>query len=416
MRDQAKHQIIILCIGDDLMKPASTLRAALAQFMPEALYRLPPEEAPRGTEEAVRVFQPVGNLREDQRPASLTDAGQDELPADVRELEEMFEFGPEVAEALPALGGAEAERVRQAVLAKGVEALGWYVPFHVIGVQWGIYIPIRSLAYVAGNVFSGVSADVATRIRLAFRMIHQHELYHFAVEYALTQLELILGIPLHVERKRLRDPTLGYIVSEERAANAWMLRSVRSAKRSMRQVGRARALRRFISAQPAGYRDAAEIVEEGAFRAACRGLVLEYLPFESQELKQNNLDWLFPISPRIDWRQCPVHIIDDSKRLVFAPRAFDLFPYVRGIVRTESFQAALRRLPRPLQKAWEKTERILGSSTAIGGLNFKLWERRPSGRVYAVRVSDSCRAHLRYDEKGIWFAEEIGMHAAMGHG
>jgi hypothetical protein len=396
------------------MKPALTLRAALEELIPAALYRLPPEEAPRGMEEGVQVFRPVRDPNEDSLSAAPADYDSDEEEGDVRELEEMFEFGPEVAESVPALGGTEGERIRQAVLRKGVDALGWYVPFHAIGVQWGIYIPTSSLAWVASNVFSSVPADVPTRVKLAFRVIHQHELFHFATEYALAQLELLLTEPLHVHRPELRDPQLGYIVAEERAANAWMLRSLGSTKRAMRSSGRAKALRRFISRQPGGYCDAPEIYGADKFRAACRALVLAY--WGPRGAERTNLDWLFPITPRIDWRQCPVHIIHDDKRLTFAPGAFDLFAHVRGLVLTESFEAELKKLPRPLQRAWEKTQRMLSVSTAIAGLDFKLWERRPSGRVYSVRVSRGCRAHLRYEERGSWVAEEIGLHAAMGHG
>jgi hypothetical protein len=268
-----------------------------------------------------------------------------------------------VAEAMPALGGTEGERIRQAVLAKGVDALGWYVPFHYIGVQWGVYIPTSSLAYVAGHVFSNVNVDVPTRIKLAFRVIHQHELFHFAMEYAVTQLELLASEPLHIHRSELKDPRLGYVVAEEQAANAWMLRSLWSTKRGMRLPGRAKALRRFISGQPAGYRDAGEIVATHDFKAACRALAMKY--WKPPGVERVNLDWLFPITPRIDWRQCPVHVIHDDKRLVFARSAFDLFAHVREIVLADSFEAEVNKLQRPLQKAWDKTQRMLSNSTAV---------------------------------------------------
>jgi hypothetical protein len=396
------------------MKPALELRAALQKHLPSALYQFPPDETPRGMEGAVPVVRAPGDLDKALVSAEQPDNDSGEQSGDIRELDEMFEFGPDVAEAMPALGGTEGERIRQAVLAKGVDALGWYAPFHYIGLQWGIYIPTSSLAYVAGHVFSSPNVDVATRIKLAFRVIHQHELFHFAMEYAVAQLELLASEPLHIHRSELKDPQLGYIVAEEQAANAWMLRSLWSTKRGMRQPGRAKALRLFISGQPAGYRDAGEVVPTHEFKAACRALAMRY--WNPPGAERVNLDWLFPITPRIDWRQCPVHIIHDDARLVFAPGAFDLFAHVRGIVLTQSFEAALKRLPRPLRKAWDKTQRMLSESTAIGGLDFKLWGRSPSGRVYSVRVSRGCRAHLRYDERGQWVAEEIGSHSAMSHG
>jgi hypothetical protein len=400
------------------MKPALTLRASLEGLMPAALHRLPPGDAPRGIEEAVPIFRPVRDRNEERLSTVQADYGSDEELGDVRELEEMFEFGPEAANSIPALGGTEGERIRQAVLAKGVDALGWYAPFHLIGVQWGIYIPTSSLAYLAKTAFSSVPVDVTTRVKIAFRAIHQHELFHFATEYAVAQLELLVGEPIHVHRSELKDPQLGYIVAEERAANAWMLRSLPSTKRTLRSPGRAKALRRFVSRQPAGYRDAGEIVGTDNFRAACHDLIDDYLSlrYDTRGAERINLDWLLPLTPRIDWRQVPVHVIHDDKRLPFAPGAFDLFEHVREIVSTESFEAGLEKLPRPLQRAWQKTQRMLSVSTALTGLDFKLWDRVPSGRVYSVRVSRGYRAHLRYDDQGTWFAEEIGPHAAMGHG
>jgi hypothetical protein len=401
------------------MDSALQLRAALDELVPAALYRLPPEDAPRGSERGVRVSQPVHGRDDARLSAVAPDAEPDEEASDVRELEEMFEFGPELDNEIPALGGTQGERIHQAVLKKGVDALGWYVPFHAIGVQWGIYIATSSLAYMATRVFSNVPVDVRTRVRLAFRAIHQHELFHFAMEYAVAQLELLFAEPIHVHRLRLRDPRLGYIVAEEQAANAWMLRSLWSAKRSLRPAGRARALRSFVAGQPAGYRDAGEIVRSEKFRAACRDLLVNHLlsvPYDPRGAERVNVDWLLPITPRIDWRQCPVHVLHDDTRLPFAPGAFDLFANVRGVVLTPAFEAGLKRLPASLQRAWDKTQRLLETTTASAGLDFKLWERKPSGRVYSVRVSRGCRAHLQYDEHGTWFAEEIGSHAEMGHG
>ena len=60
---------------------------------------------------------------------------------------------------------------------------------------------------------------------LAFRLIHQHEMFHFAADYALAQLEVLSGKPVWLPaREQLRDKMLGYRVHEEQLANAWMMR------------------------------------------------------------------------------------------------------------------------------------------------------------------------------------------------
>jgi hypothetical protein len=47
----------------------------------------------------------------------------------------VFEIGPQNEELQKALAEDEGERIRQSVLIKGVDALGWYMPFHYTDTQ-----------------------------------------------------------------------------------------------------------------------------------------------------------------------------------------------------------------------------------------------------------------------------------------
>lgn len=67
------------------------------------------------------------------------------------------------------MNGADGESIKKAVLAKGIDALGWYVPFHAKGVQWGIYVPASGLACLIANVFADLPVDLPTRLLIAFR-------------------------------------------------------------------------------------------------------------------------------------------------------------------------------------------------------------------------------------------------------
>ena len=48
------------------------------------------------------------------------------------QVEELFEFAAEIDQdrLQTAMSGEEGEKIRQAVMVNGVDALGWYVPFH----------------------------------------------------------------------------------------------------------------------------------------------------------------------------------------------------------------------------------------------------------------------------------------------
>jgi hypothetical protein len=74
-------------------------------------------------------------------------------------------------------------------------------------------------------------------------------------------------------------------------------------------------------------------------------------------------------------------------------------------------------MPLAVQRAWEWAKEVLEINPQVGGLNFKLWERRPGHRIYSVRLSRSHRAHLAYhDDTRQWVALEVGGHHTMGHG
>src|SRR5262245_37786215 len=202
------------------MKPVAALRPVLATI-PDCLYELPPEEAPRGQGAAVSTLWDVGgddlksvtNLPLDQLPdEEAHDLEADDLEAEPRPLDEIFEFGADIDEdrLVQALGGTEGELIRRSVLLeRGTDALAWYVTFHAPGAQWGVYIPTSSLLYMATQVFGRLKMDLESRIRIAFRALHQHELFHFAVDCMASQWEAFSGKPCHKPARALRDTARG---------------------------------------------------------------------------------------------------------------------------------------------------------------------------------------------------------------
>src|SRR5207249_2015923 len=177
-------------------------------------------------------------------------------------VEELVEFAPpDESELIAALGGAPKAReiLRSRLINSGVDGLAWYVSFHQEGIQWGVYMPVTGIALTALGAFGRLQCDFQTKLRLAFRLIHQHELFHFAVDYASAQLEVLGGRPVWVPaRDRLRGPK-GYKVREEKLANAWMLRSLWRGDSSLKLKGRREGVREFVGWMPEGYRDALNV-------------------------------------------------------------------------------------------------------------------------------------------------------------
>ena len=106
---------------------------------------------------------------------------------------------------------------------------------------------------LAGSTFASLKVDLNTKLQIAFRALHQHELFHFAVDYMSSQLGGILGMPCHKPARGLMDPRAGYILLEEELANAHMIRASRGGHAKLRAQGKAKVLREFVREQPPGY-------------------------------------------------------------------------------------------------------------------------------------------------------------------
>jgi hypothetical protein len=51
---------------------------------------------------------------------------------------------------------------------------------------------MSGIAYVMVNALAKLETDLFTKFRIAFRAIHQRELFHFAVEYMSTKSRIAL--------------------------------------------------------------------------------------------------------------------------------------------------------------------------------------------------------------------------------
>lgn len=426
------------------MKPVSKIRQDL-RHITGALEHNPPESTYAGGESAIasnlhtlwegwnanEQLNDMPGLSEHSAPLEDEEgypSDQDDFfgnslgsPSDA--FDPIFEFGSEAEQVLPSLGNEQDQRIKQAVQVHGIDALAWYVPFHYTGVQWGIYLPTSSLVYLANEVFGSLPTTPLTRIHLAFHSMLNHELFHFATDYTIAQAELEHQEPWFVPASQEFTQHLpNYLALEEQLANAYMLTAFRTMKPALKVKGKQAALKEFVKTQPEGYRDALKV------RPPMWPSLLEDLAHSYGSTRPNSkehpflwksyggYEWSkrFPISPRINWRYCPIHLYNDSQRFDLPSEWLKFYSRLEVIDESEKFLKSLKKQPQNIQRAWDRTKTKLRSSLS-GGADFKKW---PKGgeNIYSARVNNSYRVHFKQGpEDNRWEAIQIGNHKEMGH-
>lgn len=344
-------------------------------------------------------------------------------PAEDGSLDPIFEWGADSEEKLNRLGATTDEEIRQSVQVKsGSDALGYYLSFHVRGAQWGATVKMSGLAWLVTNYFQDLPVDALTRCMLAFHAILQHELFHFATDVAITQAELsqkqAWWRPAREARSARKQQ---YSYREEMLANTWMLRAFRTALPGFRVRGKQAALKAFVGSQPPGYRDALGFMAD-RWNGELRDLAYEYaLDAGCQDgnelLWGNAYNWpcQFPVSGHIDWRNCAINLVDDSKLFGVPPGWLTFFASLNWIEESPMFRKQLAALGREQQRHWAQTKRR-AEAALTHGHDFKPWPKGGAD-VWSLRVDRACRAHLMRDRtSNTWIALEIGDHKAMGHG
>lgn len=408
------------------MKRIADIRRGLNQT-PGALVTFPPDSAYRGPEPGVQtstIWEGEKTVDTGLTIAPVRNEEQMNEGDSVPEFTPMIEIGANIDETFPALGGEEGEGIRQSILIHGMDALGWYASFHVTGVQWGSYVKTSGIAYVIHHAFANLQVSLNAKAHLAFHAILNHELFHFATDYAVAQAELVhqepWWIPAKVANKSSKP---SYCVLEEQLANAYMLKAFRTRKPGLQVPRKQAALRRFIQDQPEGYRDGwrvkpadwerklAELAGQYGKHSA-NGSISRYL-FDAKF----GYDWAsqFPMWPRIDWRYCPIHLVQDGAKLDLPPDWLTFFSQIICIQYSDKFRDGLQVLAPPIQKAWERTKEKLKMGITAGA-DFKKWPKEGPD-VYSIRINDRVRAHLQYRRlAGDWLALRIGGHKELGHG
>ena len=400
------------------MQSVFRLRDALRK-VPEALIDQPPGQCAEGDDPVQELWLP-DSCRETR---SLNPIAEPVEP-DGEHFSPVLTLAPEIEGGIPRLGVNGVARLAGETEVLGVDALGYYVPFHCTGRQWGIYVKLSGLAYLAGEVFAQLPVSDEIKLQMAFQAIVDHELFHFATEYAIGQLDFFFQQPIWRDRvSTIRDGDPPYLEREEQLANAYMLLQCRLSTFRLRCKGKQGALRRFTLRQGPGYRDGWR-VRQADWPSQLRELIADYATSYLEEAGRGHLidedavyDWSthFPIRPVIDWRYCPVFLVDDSRRFGLPPGWLRAFSRIALIDESAAFLKQLAKLSTDVQRTWARIKQQLAQAVTPGR-DFKRW--LPGGPdVYSLRVNDGVRAHLRHESAvDRWIAIEIGGHKQLSHG
>ena len=337
----------------------------------------------------------------------------------IEDGERIFAEGPQSA-AYPAfldqefLAAKDREIGIDSQQGRGIEALAWYVSFHVSRGTWGIFIPTSSLVYLELRHLNSLRLEQAAKRQVALEMLLEHEMLHFAVDYACAQWEVLLHAPCWRSlMQRRREKGLPYIKLEESLANAYMLRrlSVRWNIPVLKEV------ERFTCRQPSGYNNAGEYVEKGKFDTGLAELAKTYVAIHASERGLNvfspcfDYASIFPVYPSVPGARCPIQIVKDLARFGIPEISVRFLKCIPEIVETELFQKLFSQMPHDIQKRWNRKKEQLKL----------MLPRHPEFENFrdhfSLRLGHNFRAHLRpVAGQTHWEAFEIGPHTKMGHG
>ncbi len=299
----------------------------------------------------------------------------------------------------------------------GIDALAWYASFHNLKPLWGIFIPESSLWYVAERWFDTWRVAKQKKLAIAFRILYEHELFHYAADLNVAQWELMINqacwAPYRTELRSRKE----YCQLEEQLANAYMLRMLAPSVTELAYAALVTAVRR----QPPGYCDAEERIEDVPFADGLSELCKRHVGIAGLRTGVNlaslnlPLERFFGVLSSFEGADCPVHIIRDADNIGRSPIDVSLFDRIPAIRESRDFMKQLGRVPHEVYKRWQK-KKIMLSRFLPGVPEFERM-KGIAPATYSIRLGTNFRAHLRPEPSyELWTAIGIGTHKSMGHG
>ena len=210
------------------------------------------------------------------------------------------------------------------------------------------FAPVSSIEYLVSRHLASLRRSRARKAQIAFEALLHHEFFHFISDYAVAQWELLLKEPIWARMANDLAKRNRYLEIEEKLANAYMLRTIRSSY----PKAVSGALEKFVACQPSGYRHAVEVESDSDsdFYEELPEHLNHYIGLYAAKyginVRSDSFDAgvFYPTLPRIDSRDCPIHLIHDEYKTGLSAGAYRLIQCIRHIEESKRFRKSFRKL------------------------------------------------------------------------
>ena len=270
--------------------------------------------------------------------------------------------------------------------------------------KWGVFYLEHGVTRVQ-ELIEATYPGYGPSEKMAYEFLRQHERFHLKFDLYALAMEAALGRHLFEPLKQTFTRHRIHQVEEALAnRDAWEW-----AKQP--RIGMEEFAYDLMKLQPGAY---ARFDEDRS--ALSSELAANFLDLNLHIGAQRNdqAPWV-AIVPDILLRRslCPEYVVRPASLSSWISPAVKL-PVVKEVRDGKRVIDVLTSKYQNMRERWEATKQKLTADPGHPGLRFKIWDKNTGH--WSVRVGDNFRAHLKQLSNGIWQAEEIGPHKAMGHG
>lgn len=154
----------------------------------------------------------------------------------------------------PSNSKERAQRAKDQLREAGLEAFGWYQPFHVWSDEtWGIYLHAEKIEDLASAFFSEGVRHFGKALILAIELVYEHEYFHARTEAVSAWLEVVC------DREKYRSYKHA-VYDEVAMTENWLEEALANWTAMMwvknnRDKNTVRVVQEFFELSPPGYRD-----------------------------------------------------------------------------------------------------------------------------------------------------------------
>ena len=332
-----------------------------------------------------------------------------------------------------------------------IDALAFYLPFHLYPEKWGIYVTldgVKTVHNALSGFFATESMNTRTQFELSSQLLVQHEMFHHKTEMFVTRLEAILRHSCYKQHTMPRymqvlhpphgRPSECY---EEICANSFARQEVKLKFSNIKgKINKpavlGKAINDFFETMPASYSAAALtnddnwVIEQNKlfedYLVTCHNAGSALPSGNSSSIWDINGHWALrndSIKDRIFLIQrmnsqsgisIPEDMCNESGHLMAFAHP------ISPIELSTKFQKKLKKIY-GLEKAWNVMETKLSDGTYSKN-DLKKWgaKNKKLKDLWSVRVEDTDygahRAHIERRKGKPWLAIDIDNHDKMGHG